>query len=168
MAVGANSYGTVAKVQARVGDLVSGRAFSTGTIPTLAQVEGLIDDVASRINMELRANGYNVPVANSDNDVEAYAYLSYANSAGAAALALNTLPGIVLDPDAPDDHLNRRQSLWAELNAALKYIKEGHLPATRNVTTEITKAWAGSSQDSDGKTREPVFTREVTSFPSIW
>ena len=85
MAVGANSYGTVARVQSRVGDLVDSQAFTTTTKPTLAQVEELIDDVASLMNAELRAAGYTVPVANSGDDVEAFAWLRAANSAGAAA-----------------------------------------------------------------------------------
>lgn len=168
MTVGANSYGTVAKVEARVGDLVLGRAFSASTVPTTTQVEGLIDDVASRINMELRAQGYTVPVANTLTDVEAYAYLSYANSAGAAALVLNTLPGAVLDPDSPDENGNRRQALWGELMAALAYIKKGDLPASHTVSSEVTKAWSGSSVDSQGVKRDPVFTRERDSWPGVW
>ena len=168
MAVGANSYGTVAKVAARVGDLVLGRTFSTGTQPKLAEVELLIDDVASRINMELRAQGYTVPVANSGSDIEAYNYLRYANSAGAAALVLNTVPGVVLDPDSEDENMNRRVSLWAELKAALQYIKHGDLPATRTVTTEVTKAWSGSQEDNDGKTTAPAFIKERTSWPGVW
>ncbi len=168
MTVGANSYGTVAKVQARVGDLVSGRVFSTGTQPKLAEVELLIDDVASRINMELRAQGYTVPVTNTGSNVEAYAYLSYANSAGAAALVLKVLPGVVLDPDSEDENMNRRVSLWAELKAALQYIKHGDLPATRTVTSEVTKAWAGSQQDNDGNKTAPAFTKERTSWPGVW
>ena len=168
MAVGANSYGTVAKVEARVGDLVVGRVFGTGTIPTKVHVELLIDDVASRINMELRAQGYTVPVANTGSDVEAYAYLQYANSAGAAALVLNILPGVVLDPDSEDENMNRRVSLWAELKAALQYIKHGDLPATRTVTTEVTKAWSGSQQDNDGNVTAPAFSKERTSWPGVW
>ncbi len=168
MAVDTNTYGTVARVQARVGDLVSGRVFSTGTIPTLAQVEEILDDTAARLNMELRANGYDVPVANSGDDVEAFNYLRGANSAGAASLVLNMLPGAVLDPDSPDENTNRRRGLWAEYKAALGYINDGSLPATRSITSETQKAFSGSQEDSDGNETEPAFTREVTSYPGVW
>ena len=168
MAVDANTYGTVARVEARVGDLVSGRTFSVSTTPTLAQVEEVLDDMASRLNMELRANGYTVPVANSGADVEAFAYLRGANSAGAAATVLNMLPGIALDPDGADENSNRRSGLWAEFKAALKYINSGALPATRGITGETQKAFAGSQEDADGNIREPIFTRERTSQPSVW
>lgn len=168
MGVGPNTYGTVARVQARVGDLVDGRVFSTGTVPTLAQVEVLLDDVAARINMELRAMGYTVPVVNVGTDVEAFEYLRAANSAGAAALVLNTVPGELFDPDSPEASLSRRWGLWAELNAALKYISKGDLPASRTITVEVTKAWAGSQEDDDGNTTTPAFTRERTSYPGAW
>ena len=115
--------------------------------------------------MALRANGYTVPVANSDDDVEAFAYLQAANSAGAASLVLNTLPGVVLDAESPDANTNRRQGLWAEFKAALKYINDGTLPATRGITSQVQKAWAGSQEDSAGNAIEPAFTRQTTSYP---
>lgn len=118
--------------------------------------------------MELRAQGYDVPVDNSSSDVEAYAFLQAANSAGAAALVLNMLPGSTFDPDSPDENQNRRRGLWGEMEAAIKVIRSGDLPASRSVTTEVTKAHAGSRLDSQGNEKSPAFTRERTSYPGVW
>lgn len=159
-----STYGTVARMEARIGDLVDGRLFSTGTIPTLAQMEGLLDDVAAQLNSTLKRYGYTVPVALAD-DPEAYAWLRAANSAGAAALALNTVPGESLDPETPDPILNRRQGLWAEFNAILKAIRNNEFPATRSVTTLVSKAYAGSQKDTDGEDTEAIFTRKLTDYP---
>ena len=168
MSTADNTYGTVERVEARIGDLVSGRQFGNTTTPTRNQVETILDDVAMQLNAELRANGYTVPVPNSGTDVEAFGWLRAANSAGAAAMVLNMLPGGVLDPETPDENLNRRRGLWAEMNAVLKAIQKGDFPATRTVTRELTKAWAGSQEDEDGNEREPVFKRELTSWPGVW
>lgn len=168
MAVDANSYGTVARVEARVGDMVEARTFSVSTVPTLAQVENLIDDTAARVNAELRAQGYTVPVDNSGTDVEAFAWLRAANSAAAAATILNTVPGESLDPDIPDEIRIRRQGLWGEYMAVIKMIQAGEFPATRTVTSQVTKAFSGSQEDNDSNPTTPVFTRERTSFPGVW
>jgi len=167
MAVDANTYGTVARVEARVGDLVDARTFGTATVPTLVQVEALLDDTAAQINAVLKRYGYAVPVA-TGTDPEAFAWLRSANSAGAAALALNTVPGEALDPETPDPIRIRRQGLWAELNAVLKAIREGELPATRTVSSYVSKAYAGSQQDEDGNATEPIFKRQSGSYPGTW
>ena len=164
MGLAANTYGTVARVEARIGDLVDGRVFATGTIPTLAQVEALLDDTAAQLNAVLKRYGYTVPVV-TGNDPEAFAWLQAANSAGAAALALNTVPGESLDPETPDPILIRRQGLWAEFNAVLKAIQTNQLPATRSVTTLVSKAYAGAAYDADGNATEPVFTRKDGDYP---
>jgi len=167
MAVGANTYGTVARVEARVGDLVDSRTFSTLTVPTLAQVEALLDDAANQLNAILKRYGYTVPV-NSTDDPEAYGWLQAANSAGAAALVLNTVPGESLDPDTPDPIRVRRQGLWAEMNAVMNAIRRGEFPATRTVSSHVTKAYAGSQEDDDGNEKEPVFKRGMTDYPGVW
>ena len=90
MAVGANTYGTVAGVEKLVGDLVASRTFGAGTVPTLAQVEGILDDVASDLNRELESAGYTVPVTSVD--ATALAFLRASNNYGAAAVVLGMLP----------------------------------------------------------------------------
>jgi len=167
MATDDNTYGTVERVEARVGDLVSGRKFLNTTVPTVTEVESLLDDVAARINGELRINGYTVPVATGD-DPEAFAWLRAANSAGAAAMVLNSVPGESMEPDATSPEVTRIRGLWAELNAVLKAIKDGSFPATRSVTSKVMKAYAGSQEDEDGKETKPAFTRERTSYPGVW
>lgn len=159
-----NTYGTVARVETYIGDLVNGRIFTTETVPTLAQIETLLDDAAARLNAVLKRYGYNVPVV-IGTDPEAFTWLRAANSAGAAALALNTVPGESLDPETPDPIRIRRQGLWADLNAVLKAIRNNELPATRTVTTLVTKAYAGSQKDADGNDTEPIFSRTLTDYP---
>jgi hypothetical protein len=67
MAVGANSYGSAAGV----GALVPRYAGTTGafdgtTRPTATQVEALIDQISSLINMILSKEGFTIPISQAD------------------------------------------------------------------------------------------------------
>lgn len=67
MAVGTNSYGTVAEVAALSKRYTSSGTFTTTTNPTEAQVERFIDRVSSIVNVILARLGFTTPVV----DVEA-------------------------------------------------------------------------------------------------
>jgi hypothetical protein len=90
MAVGANSYGTAADVAALTDLYTISSAYTTATIPTLAQVEGWIDQISGVMNTALAAQGFTIPVTQADAVlaiksfvVEAVVDLSHAaNSAG--------------------------------------------------------------------------------------
>ena len=68
MAIGANSYGTTVGVVALVPNYGSSGDFTTGTSPTLAQVEGWIDSVSGILNYILAEAGFTIPV--DDDDVK--------------------------------------------------------------------------------------------------
>ncbi len=164
MAVGANTYGTVARVQGYVGDIADGRIFTNETIPTLEEVEAYLDDVAAIINMELEQSGYTVPVAVA-NDAQAHAYLLLANSAGAAAMALSSMPTEAYSDTEEGQQLarSRRQYLQGILNNCIKLIRERRLPAARSSVTN--QLFAGSQQDSDGAVKKPLFKRDTMDYP---
>jgi hypothetical protein len=63
MGIGANSYGTVAKVEALTTRWTDGGTYKTTTQPTLVQVEGFIDDVSALVNTVLAQNGFTIPVS---------------------------------------------------------------------------------------------------------
>ena len=167
MAVGANSYGTVARVELLVGDLVASRTFSTTTTPTIAQVEQMIDDTAYEINAALRSNGYTVPVANSSPNVETFGVLRAANSYGAAALVLAMLPSEawVSNSEADIEITKSRRSFYEKkFNDIIKAINSFKLYATR--TGDSMEAYAGSQEDTEsGETKLPIFTRSQTDYP---
>ena len=66
MAVSARSYGTAAGVAAYVGVYTIAGAFTTATQPTLANVEGWIDQVSALLNTALAKRGFNVPLTQAD------------------------------------------------------------------------------------------------------
>jgi hypothetical protein len=66
MAIGANSYGSVAEVAAMTPRYTSAGSYTTGTTPTVAQVEGLIDRVSGTVNVILAQMGFAIPVTQAD------------------------------------------------------------------------------------------------------
>lgn len=91
MTVGARSYGTAADVAALTHAYINvSGAYDATTIPTLAQVEGWIDQVSGVMNTALAGQGFAVPVTQADAVlaiksfvVEAVTDLAHAaNSAG--------------------------------------------------------------------------------------
>ena len=165
MAVDSNTYGTVARVELHVGHLVASRTFSGSTVPTTTQVETLLDDVADELNHALRVGGYTVPVAASGDDVEANGLLARANSAGAALEVLNIFPTVAIDPDNPDPISNQKSTLSAIYKRVLDQKIEGTFAATKT-TGRIERTYVGSYEDKDGKTKDPIFTRNQDSYPA--
>lgn len=66
MSVSARSYGTAAGVAGYVGVYTSAGAFSTTTLPTLANVEAWIDQVSALLNTALAKRGFTVPLTQAD------------------------------------------------------------------------------------------------------
>lgn len=165
MAVGANTYGTVARVETLVGDLVASRTFTTGTVPTIAQVETFLDDVANEINAYLSMNQYTMPVS-ATTDAQARGIVTSANCYGAAALVLAMLPteiSIMPNGQALDIGKSRRSFFESKYKEILKSIIDHKFPATRSL--DALEVFAGSEEDSDGNTKLPIFTRSVTDYP---
>lgn len=76
----ASSYGSLAAVEALVRHLLDGAdGFSTATVPTAADVEGVMDRVSGVLNMALAAEGFSVPVM-SDAAVQACTHFVVRNT----------------------------------------------------------------------------------------
>ncbi|MCP4933355.1 MAG: hypothetical protein GY927_03915 [bacterium] len=64
MAINANSYGTVAQVEAECKQFVSKSGiFSSTTNPTLTVVEDYLDRVSAALNVSLANQGFSIPVS---------------------------------------------------------------------------------------------------------
>lgn len=165
MAVGADSYGTVERVEVLIRDVIDGGTFETSTTPTEVNVESWIDDVSDEINHTLRSNGYTVPVTNTGNNVEAFGLLTKAVVAEAAAIVLNVFPGPAFDPEDPEPLRNRIGFLHKQYTSVIKVIGELKLSATRT-TNKFSRIYSGAQKDSSGNTQVPIFTRAVHDFPA--
>lgn len=62
MAIAANSYGSILDVEALTRVYTDSGKFTVSTIPSKAQVESMIDQVSSLVNVSLSAQGFAVPV----------------------------------------------------------------------------------------------------------
>ena len=166
MSVGAYTYGTVARVEALVGDVVASRAFAAGTTPTLTQVEAFLDDIAAQIVAELSGARYTVETATAlaTNQPRVHEFLRAINSYGAAALVLQTSPAVAFMGGEEGEGGDRPTQLWREYQRGLKMIRDGRLSAARSTI----QVYAGSQEDEDGNTKKPIFTRDVTDYPSTW
>jgi len=66
MTLAANSYGTVAEVEALTKHLLDGASsFDATTTPKLTEVEAIIDRVSGVLNTALAATGFSVPLSNA-------------------------------------------------------------------------------------------------------
>jgi hypothetical protein len=169
MGIADNTYGTVSRVQELVGDVVSGRVFSTATVPTLAQVEDFLDRVADELNGYLKTNGYTVPVVEG-TDPEAFGILRFANSAGASSFVLAALPaeasgGFGPGASTDDQTVNsRKQFLWSQVNRSIKMIETFKIPAART-TRKFARMRSGSYKDDNLNEKLPVFRRDIMDYP---
>lgn len=66
MAIGANSYGTVAEVASLAFRYTNSGSFDTTTNPTAARVEAIIDRVSGVVNAYLAQLGFTIPVSQAD------------------------------------------------------------------------------------------------------
>lgn len=66
MAIGANSYGSVAEVEALAPRYTNSGVYDATTRPTLIQVEKFIDRVSGMFNLLLAEEGFDIPVVNAD------------------------------------------------------------------------------------------------------
>lgn len=92
MAIGANSYSSVAEVAAftPLYATAAGQTFDANTRPTLTQVEKFIDQVSGMVNSILAKEGFDVPVIQADAAlaidgfvaIEVAGWVEYANGAG--------------------------------------------------------------------------------------
>jgi hypothetical protein len=165
MSVGTNTYAGHKDVERLIGDLVESRTFTTGTVPSLAQVETELDNAAADLNRELDQAGFTVPVSETDY-ATAYQYLKAANTYGAAAVLLSTLPATVYNPDEEVEQPGetRASTYGNKFKSALKAIRENRLRAGRRVR-RLERVFAGSQENEDGEEKLPIFTRGMDDYP---
>lgn len=66
MAIGANSYSSVEDVVALTRHLLDGKStFDDTTVPTMYEVEQLIDDLSGMLNNAIAAAGFPIPITNA-------------------------------------------------------------------------------------------------------
>jgi hypothetical protein len=157
------SYANIADVQARVGDIVSSRIFTSSTVPTAEEVENILDGVSAEFDAELAGAGYAVPL-DEITDTTAHAWARRAQAAFASAYVLNLFPGAALDPNDDSPISNRRSGLFAEGKRFLEAVQKQRLAATRT-TSRLGRMKVGSATDSNGLTKKPTFTRGMFDYP---
>jgi len=165
LAIGIWTYGSVARVEALCGDVVAARTFGAGTVPTVTEVEAILDDIASDINVELEGARYTLETAAdfATNQPVVSAFLIALNSWGAAAAVLDTLPliSVAAGLDGAGEGGGRRDALNRRYLSGLKRIREKRLNATRSAI----RVKVGSAVNDDGETKKPIFRRDLTDFP---
>lgn len=150
-------YGSIARVESLVGDLVPSRTFGDDTVPSSGEVEQFLEERASQLTMALRKAGYTVPVT----DQETSKWLELINSTGAAILVMGSYPlGGYADPSFDSPSMGRRHSLEKEWKDAFKLIDSGALPAEKTLT-KMHQAKVGQSTTST----EPYFKRGMLKNP---
>ena len=76
MALAANSYGSIAEVEALVRHLLDGGlAFSQETTPTKTEVETIINRVSGVLNTALAADGFSIPLSNATSVLSCAAWV---------------------------------------------------------------------------------------------
>lgn len=165
MTIEANTYAEHEDVERLIGDIVESREFTTGTIPSLAQVEEELDNAAHDLNRELDQVGYTVPVSETDWPT-AYKFLKAANAYGAAAVLLSTVPSEGYEPaeEVETPAATRAQTYANKFKSALKAIRENRLRAGRR-KARLADAFAGSQETDDGEEKLPIFTRGMDDYP---
>jgi hypothetical protein len=165
MSVGANTYAEHEDVERLIGDIVDSRTFTTGTVPSLAQVEAELDNVAADLNRELDQVGYTVPVNQADYET-AYNFMKAANAYGAAAVILATVPSQTYEPveDTEAPPVDRITMYSRKYQHALKVIRENRLRAGRH-KQRMADLFAGSQEDDEGNEKYSIFSRGMDDYP---
>lgn len=155
MTLSANAYGSVAGVAVYVRRLTENGVFTSATRPSVAEVEGFLEDRSAILNGWIAMAGYAAPVTNA---IAVQALGSYANL-GAAGLVELTQAASGYDADGEDTRENR---FLAEFRAAKAWIESGALGALGETQTTPGMGLAGLSvggRTSGGQKLRPIFTR---------
>ena len=158
MAIGDNSYGSVAKVEALVGRYTDDGRLTADTRPSRSQVEAWIDGVSSQVNVILAEAGFAIPVSQSDAAnaiarfvVDEVAQLCHgANGAGSYAPGSETLRNTTANRQI----LHNAEAFLAGHAAGLE-----HLGATRS--RAMTDGLTCRTEDDAGDEIHPVFQRKM-------
>ena len=157
MTIGANSYGTVAQVQALTPRYLNSLMYTTDTRPTLAQVETFIDNVSATLNVFLAREGFSIPITQASAKqacdqivVESVVDLCHAaNSTGRFFTDRALERGI-----NPIAAIRQDMASWVEMMAP--GLEE--LGATR--THSLLDGVAFRDSDNSGDATAPIFQRK--------
>ena len=157
MAIGSNSYGSVAEVAALTLRYTNAGSYDATTRPTLTQVEKFVDRVSGILNVLLAEAGFAIPVTQADAKLalddfavdQAGELCHAANGSGTYAPGSEVLRG--------------RTPREAIINAAVKFVTEHAdgleaLGATRD--RHLTNGLTCRTEDDAGDALEPVFQRK--------
>lgn len=168
MATNEYTYGTVARVEALVGDVVASRTFAAGTTPKLSQVEQLLDDSASELHAALADGGWPIQTLTNltINAPRAVGWLAQLNAFGACALVLQSLPYEAQASALPDAPPSRGNWFRKRFEDGLDRIRKGSFLSTMGLTRtgRLDKVFAGSQENADGETKLPFFKRGMDDY----
>ena len=158
MAIGANSYGTVAEVEALTRRWAGDTGYSVSTRPNLEQVEKFIDNASATLNVMLAKAGFAIPITDADAKaacgqivVEVAVDLCHAaNSTGRFFTERALERGV-----SPMKALRQDMAEWVEANAAGLEL----LGATRTYSALSGIAYRDS--DNSGDATAPIFQRDA-------
>ena len=158
MAIGANSYGTVAEVEALTRRWAGDTGYSASTRPNLEQVEKFIDNASATLNVMLAKAGFAIPITDADAKaacgqivVEVAVDLCHAaNSTGRFFTERALERGV-----SPMKALRQDMAEWVEANAAGLEL----LGATRTYSALSGIAYRDS--DNSGDATAPIFQRDA-------
>ena len=166
-ALGANSYGTVAKVAALTPRWTSSGSFGATTRPTEPQVANWVDEVSAILNACLAGAGFSIPITQADGllflanfvTVHVGALCDAANGAGAY------VPG-------DNNNLRGRTAFEIIYKAACVFIAthaDGLEKLGASRTYSMTDGLACRTTDESGGTIFPMFGRkQMGNQPINW
>ena len=162
MAVGANSYGSVAEVASLVKRYTTSGSFDASSHPTEVQVEGFVDKVSGLVNVLLAALGFTVPISQADAKLaldlfvveEAAALCEAANSAGRFFSEGARETGAF-------QHIQKDTEAFIEAHA----VGFERLGATRG--RSVTYGMGYLDTDDAGDAIEPIFSRKMMGIDPI-
>jgi hypothetical protein len=158
MVIGAHSYGSTAGVAALTPRYVETitKLFTTGTRPTLANVEAWIDSASATLNVALAAQGFTIPVAQADAKLsldslvnECISDLAHASNSSGRFFTDRAISAGV----SPMRSVRKELQEWVEANAA----GLESLGAARSRT--LLDGILCKDTDENGNEVEPIFQR---------
>lgn len=156
-------YATFEDVQEVIPDIPVGGVFGAGTTPTDTTVDKWVDQAEGQLNSRMKSHGYSTPVLVA-TDPDAFDWVKRAVTAYVCVLVLNTKPGLAYDPDLPNPQVDRKSGFGREWNELLKMINDESFQSTR-VVNRAERLVVGSAKNSDGETKDSVFSRSMWDYP---
>lgn len=166
MATDSYTYGLADGVHRKIGWVIPGRfAFAAGTEPSETDVDDALDQIASEIHVKLQENGYPVQTLAdlTTNAPRAYRWLQGLNEAGAC---MQLLQGFAIannpeDAGSPENYWRIRYLAGLKMIPGMALDRMG-LTKEGNQSDNLV---SGSTLDTDGNVKLPLFTRSKFEVP---